>query len=119
MNVRDFVLIKATQCIIAVDFDGVLVEDEYPGIGHAIAENIKFVKELKKQGNKIILWTCRSGKQLDDACLFCYRHGIKFDAINSNLPETIEKYGNDSRKITADIYLDDKAYNNLSEEVLK
>lgn len=104
--------------IIAVDFDGFLFEDEWPSIGLAKIQNIQAARMLKGIGHKLILWTCRTGKQLEEAIVECTKYGIKFDAINSNLPEIIEKYGHDSRKITADLYLDDRAYNNFNQEVL-
>ena len=58
------------------------------------------------------MWTCRSGIQLTQAVFFCKSYGLEFDAVNENLPDIIEKYGNDSRKISADIYIDDKALTN-------
>lgn len=59
-------------------------------------------------GDKLILWTCREGALLDEAVLWCLNRGLKFDAVNDNLPEDIEKYGNNCRKVNADVYLDDK-----------
>lgn len=35
----------------------------------------------------------------------------EFDAVNENLPEMVEWYGNDSRKVHADCYIDDKCVN--------
>jgi Restriction endonuclease len=95
--------------IIAVDFDGTLFEDEFPEIGEPITSVIEVIKILKKFGHKIILWTCRCGDDLQAAINACYDAGIQFDAINENLPEQIEKYNNDCRKISADIYIDDKS----------
>lgn len=96
--------------IIAVDFDGTLCDNEWPAIGEPHEEVIEWVKSQKYYGWKLILWTSRSGKQLDEAVDWCKEHGIIFDAINSNLPEVIMAFGGkDSRKITADIYLDDKS----------
>ena len=95
--------------IIAVDFDGTLCTDMYPQIGVPRKEIIEFVKKRKASGAKLILWTCRSGIDLVKATVWCIEQGIKFDAINENLPENIEKYGNDTRKIYADVYIDDKS----------
>lgn len=101
--------------IIAVDFDGTLCDNEWPAIGEPHEEVIEWVKEQKYYGWKIILWTNRSGKDLDDAVDWCKERGIIFDAINSNLPEVIMSFGGrDSRKITADIYLDDKSRHPLT-----
>ena len=40
---------------------------------------------------------------------WCGNLGLEFDAINDNLPEIIERYGCNSRKISCDFYIDDKA----------
>lgn len=94
--------------IIAVDFDGTLCDNWWPNIGPAHNELIEVLKFLKINGIKLILWTCREEQMLMDAVAWCGEHGLKFDAVNSNLPELIERWGNDPRKIGADIYLDDR-----------
>lgn len=99
--------------IIAVDFDGTLVKDEYPKIG---SPNIKLINKLRRlsKNNTLILWTCRTGDKLKEAVEFCLLCDLQFHYINENSKEILEKYGNiDSRKITADIYLDDKARTTL------
>lgn len=97
--------------IIAVDFDGCLCKNAWPEIGEANAELIDGLKFSRATGDKLILWTCREGKALDEAVTWCNAQGLGFDAVNANLPEMIAMYGNDSRKIGADWYLDDKAEN--------
>lgn len=95
--------------IYAVDFDGTLCESKWPGIG---APNIKLIQHLirkQKEGAKIILWTCRIGERLQEAVDWCADLGLVFDAVNDNLPENIEKYGNNPRKIWATCYIDDLA----------
>lgn len=94
---------------IAVDFDGVLCRDMWPHIGPAHLDVIEALKERQAGGDRLILWTCRSGQKLAEASEWCREHGLYFDAINSNLPEHIERYGNDCRKVFADEYWDDKA----------
>lgn len=94
--------------IYAIDFDGTLCKSMYPKIGSPIQEMIDYCIQLKND-NQIILWTCRTGKELDEAIEWCEEKGIKFDAINENLPEIIEKFKGDCRKIYADIYIDDKS----------
>lgn len=69
---------------------------------------IEFVKTLNQEGHKVILWTCRKDQELLEAVSWCADIGLSFDSINENLPEIIEKYGGDSRKIHADYYIDDK-----------
>ena len=95
--------------IIAVDFDGTLCMDCFPEIG---VQNMPLIRNLRKSqelGDKLILWTCRAGDKLQEAVEWCREHGLLFDAVNDNLPEMVEKWGSNSRKITADIYIDDKA----------
>lgn len=95
--------------IIAVDFDGTLCAECFPNIGEPNQALISALLELKRSGKKLILWTCRAGDRLDEAVEWCNMHGLCFDAVNENLPEIIELYGSDSRKITADLYIDDKS----------
>jgi histidinol phosphatase-like enzyme len=101
--------------IIAVDFDGTLCEDKYPYIGSANKETIRALVQEKRKGAKLILWTCRRGRKLMAAVAWCKDNGLAFDAINENLPEVIEMFGRDTRKIYADVYLDDKAVNSVKE----
>lgn len=94
--------------IYAIDFDGTLAITDYPTIIKPIASMMTFAKLAREQGNKVVLNTCRTGKYLDDAVAYCKRNGLEFDAVNENIPELIEVYKNDSRKISADYYIDDK-----------
>lgn len=93
--------------ILAVDFDGTLCENKFPEIGDPIEKSINYVLEKQYNGWKIILWTCRVNERLNEAIEWCKNQGIIFDAINENLPSIANIYGGDSRKITADEYLDD------------
>ena len=95
--------------IIAVDFDGCLVTNQYPDIGEPIIETISALKAEHENGAKIILWTCRRGKHLVDAVAWCVDQGIHLDAANRNLPEVIEAFGGDTRKIFTNEYWDDRA----------
>jgi len=72
---------------IAVDFDGTLVENEYPDIGKPKLFAFETLKALQEKGFRLILWTVRSGKELDDAVAFCRSNGIEFYAVNRNYPE--------------------------------
>ena len=69
---------------------------------------VAFAKTVKAQGHKIILWTSRAGADLENAVEWCRFQGIVFDAVNEPLPEQIKRWGNDTRKIYADYYIDDK-----------
>ena len=95
--------------IIAVDFDGTLCIDSYPNIGFPNLPLIFLLKQMKAQDKKIILWTCRCGRYLAEAVNWCENFGLEFDAVNDNVEEIIEKYGSNSRKIYADVYIDDKS----------
>lgn len=95
--------------IIAVDFDGTLSYGNWPGVGKPNRHLIEELLKLQRLGNKIILWTCREGEALSNAVEWCKQFDLIFDAINDNLPEIKKKYGNNSRKINCDIYIDDKS----------
>jgi hydroxymethylpyrimidine pyrophosphatase-like HAD family hydrolase len=92
---------------IAVDFDGTIVEHDYPGIGKEKLFAFQTLKELEKLGARLILWTFRSGNELEEAVEFCRTNGIEFYAVNKNYPEEVFDE-TISRKIDADIYIDDK-----------
>ncbi len=92
---------------IAVDFDGTIVEHQYPKIGKTRAFAFETLKALQKQEHDLILWTYRAGEDLDKAVKFCKENGIDFFAINSSYPEEIMD-NTISRKIYADIYIDDR-----------
>lgn len=95
--------------IIAVDFDGTLSFGRWPEVGEPNTELIGFLKKWSNKGNKLILWTCRTGQALEKAVKWCGQQGLSFDAINDNLQEYIELYGSNSRKICCDFYIDDKS----------
>ena len=95
--------------IIAVDFDGTLSFGTWPDVGEPNVPLIEQLKDLKNKGNKLILQTCRAGEALDLAIAWYRDQQLEFDAINDNLPEIVELYGNNSRKITCDYYIDDRA----------
>lgn len=95
--------------VIAVDFDGTIAKTQYPKIIEPIKETIEFLKIAKNLGAKIVLWTCREGKVLDEAVQWCKSHSVPIDYVNENVPERIKYFNNDSRKIGADLYIDDKS----------
>lgn len=93
--------------IIAVDFDGTIVEHRYPSIGRTRPLAFQTLKAIQANGHRLILWTHRAGKRLDEAVEFCKSHGLEFYAVNKNFPEEVWSE-DDSRKILADIYIDDR-----------
>ncbi len=90
---------------IAVDFDGTIVEHRYPKIGKEIPFAIETLLALQQKGHKLILWTCRTGIELEKAIEFCAKKGLHFYSINRSYPEE-DFNGLTSRKIDADIYID-------------
>ncbi len=98
--------------LIAVDFDGTIVENKFPEIGKERLFAFQTLRALQEKGYLLVLWTCRVGKQLDEAVELCRNNGLEFYAVNSAYPgEVLE--GNVSRKIDADIYIDDRNYGGL------
>lgn len=95
--------------IIAVDFDGTLCTECYPEIGMPNLPLIYLLKRLREQGKQVILWTCRCGERLQEALEWCRLFGLEFDAVNENVADTLQRYGTESRKISADVYVDDKS----------
>lgn len=93
--------------IIAVDFDGTIVEHKFPAIGRIRIFAFETLKALQAKNHQLILWSHRTGAELEEAVEFCRSHGIEFYAVNKNYPEE-EWNENDSRKIFADIYIDDR-----------
>ncbi len=119
--------------IYAIDFDGTLVNSQYPYIGEErklstlMLDNTgvgkfipatEFCKELQRRGHKLILWTCREGKFLQEALRWCLYRGLIFDAVNDDLPQVKQCFPEElkswegskrARKVHADVYIDDKA----------
>ncbi len=93
--------------IIAIDFDGTIVEHRYPEIGKEMLFAFETMKELQKQNHQLILWTLRTGIELEEAVEFCRERGIEFYAVNKNFPEEKEGDGK-PRKLEVDIFIDDR-----------
>ena len=97
--------------IIAVDFDGILCESAFPKIGKPHYPMVSFVRELIDEGHEVVLWTSRVEQQLDEAVAWCEDRGLHFCAVNDNAPSNKKKYegvySTPTRKIFADIYIDD------------
>lgn len=93
---------------IAVDFDGTIVEHCYPAIGPEKPFAIDTLKYLCAQRHKLILWTVREGELLDEAVEYCKSRGLEFYAINKNYPEEKPTHEGYSRKLQADLFIDDR-----------
>ncbi len=96
--------------VIAVDFDNTIAKTKYPEIIAPIPETIDFLRKAKENSAKIILWTCREGEILDSAVEWCKMNQVPIDYVNENDPSRTDYFGNDSRKIGADLYIDDKSF---------
>jgi hypothetical protein len=93
---------------IAVDFDGTIVEHDYPKIGRPIPFALEVLRKLhEEEHHKLILWTMREGRSLQEAVDYCAKNGVYFFAHNKNYPEEEFQEG-DPRKIGADVYIDDR-----------
>jgi hypothetical protein len=95
-----------SDTIIAVDFDGTIVEHRYPVIGEPVPGAVETLKWLQECGAKIILYTMRSRVQLVEAAAWIANRGIELWAINTN-PE--QASWTTSPKAYAHIYIDDAA----------
>lgn len=97
--------------IIAVDFDGTIVEHKYPAIGKEIPFATATLRQLIKDGHKLILWSVREGELLEEAVKWCEDHGVRFYATNSNIdedPGETQMSEHYSRKLKADMFIDDR-----------
>ena len=94
---------------IAVDFDGTIVEHKYPYIGKEIPFAIDTLKRLAEERHKLVLWTVREGRLLDEAVAFCKERGLEFYAINQDEPDNVPvKSNHRSRKLKVDLFIDDR-----------
>lgn len=98
--------------IIAVDFDGTIVEHKYPKIGRPVPYAIDILLKLQKDGHTLLLWSVRDGKLLDEAVRYCEQNGLIFYAANKNYPEE-DRLNPASRKLNADLYIDECALGGL------
>lgn len=93
--------------IYAIDFDGTLCENKFPDIGKPNKKLIQFLIKERKNGHELILYTMREGDTLCDALAWCNKYGLYFDAINDNIERMKQFYGNNPRKVFANVYVDD------------
>lgn len=104
-----------TRCAV-IDFDGTIVKHDFPRIGEPLPGAFDVMKELKENGWKLILWTCRendgykiSRQFLKDAVEFCRENGVEFDAVNEACMD-VEFRPEDGlkRKVYGNVYIDDR-----------
>ncbi|MCI6672258.1 MAG: hypothetical protein SOZ07_07950 [Prevotella sp.] len=102
--------------VIAVDFDGTIVEHRYPKIGEERTFATATLKELIKDGHQLILWTVREDELLEEAVEWCRKRGVEFWAVNKDYPEEKQENNNHfSRKLKADLFIDDRNLGGLPE----
>lgn len=101
--------------VIAVDFDGTIVKHRYPAIGEEIPFAVQTLRMLQQDGHRLILWTVREREELEDAVRWCRAKGLEFYAVNSDFPEEQEGHSNYSRKLKADLFIDDRSFGGLPE----
>ena len=95
--------------VIAVDFDGTIVEHRYPNIGEEKPFAIETLKMLIRDHHQLILWSVREGELLDEAVQWCRERGVEFWAVNRDYPEEDPRHNQHfSRKLKADIFIDDR-----------
>ena len=100
--------------IIAVDFDGTIVENRYPKIGDELPFACETLKMLQKEQHHLILWTVREGRALEEALEWCKKRGVVFFAVNKDYPEENGEISEHfSRKIKADVFIDDRQVGGL------
>lgn len=100
--------------IIAIDFDGVIAEinnNYVPGTpnapGKLVKDADKYIRQLYNDGHQIIIWTCRGGQNLYLAEQFLSDHNIPYNRINDNVESHYNRFKHNTRKVHADIYIDD------------
>ncbi len=101
-------MINENSKTIAIDFDGTIVEDKFPAVGKPMIFAFDTLKKLQEDGHKLVLWTYRTGRELNEAVEFCAKNGIEFYAINNSFEGEVYKQQEASRKINADIFVDDR-----------
>ena len=99
--------------IIAVDFDGTIVRHRYPKIGEEIPFATSTLHMLIQDRHRLILWTVREGELLDEAVEWCRARGVEFYAINRDFPEEDSTGEGYSRKLKADLFIDDRSFGGL------
>jgi hypothetical protein len=91
---------------IVIDFDGTIVEHAYPKIGAPVPGALETMKQYQKEGALLILFTMRSGKELNAAVEYCKENGVEFYGIQTNPSQS---RWTDSPKAYGQLFIDDAA----------
>tara|TARA_R110000822_G_scaffold125716_4_gene260638 strand:- start:5470 stop:5859 length:390 start_codon:yes stop_codon:yes gene_type:complete len=115
MNSQILSYVRPFKAILAIDFDGTICMSDYPALGMQRKDAGVYMRKLAKDGYGIVINTCREGIALSDAIKWLHKNAIPYHYVNCNFPHLIEMYGADCRKISADLYIDDKCLTGLPE----
>ncbi|MBC8147438.1 MAG: hydrolase [Bacteroidetes bacterium] len=113
------------RLVVAVDFDGTIVEHDFPRIGNPLPNAFKALKELQKMGHILILWTCRTNDYLREAADYCEQNSVKFDYLNDNASGSFKDKSFAYPKIYYDVCIDDRniggfiGWDNVLKEIKK
>lgn len=111
---------ERTQMVVAIDFDCTIAYSNFPTIIKPLPYAMDVLRVLMNDPyTTLVLWTCREGEYLQQALDFCELYGITFDYVNENDKERTKYYGNNPRKIGADLYIDDKSAQSNVEKLWK
>lgn len=104
------------MAFISIDYDDTIVYQDFPNAGTIKPNAVKVINRLHEEGHQIMIWTCRVGERFDIAMNYLKEQGIKFHIANVNHPDIIAKFGEDTRKMFADIYIDDKQLGGIPDD---
>lgn len=115
MNSTQLKYAKDPKIILAVDFDLTICMSDYPKLGLERKDAGLYLNKLVSEGYGIVINTCREGLPLAEAIKWLHKNNIPYHYINCNFPHLITFFGADCRKISAQMYIDDKGVDELPE----
>ena len=104
------------MAFISIDYDDTIVFAGFPGPGVIKPGAVDIINRLHEDGHQIMIWTCRMGDAFDIAIAYLKEQGVKFHIANENHPDIIARFGEDTRKMLADIYIDDKQLGGIPDD---
>jgi hypothetical protein len=107
------------RATISIDYDDTIVYQDFPNSGKIKPNAKEVINRFYDEGHHILIWTCRANERLEIAKKYLIECGIKFHLINENLPSNIEQYGGDTRKMSANIYIDDRQLGGIPDDWLE
>jgi hypothetical protein len=107
------------RATISIDYDDTIVYQDFPNTGTIKPNAKEVINRLYDEGHHILIWTCRAFERVQTAKDYLIECGVRFHLINENLPSNIEQYGGDTRKMSADIYIDDRQLGGIPDDWLE